>query len=73
MVSGDAHLLGFDDGSHNDYANPPGGGFPVFQSSPVTQFGSVKVRGLWGVGLGPVLAKGAVGKRWGLGWGWEWG
>lgn len=45
MVSGDAHLLGFDDGSHNDYANPAGGGFPVFQSSPITQFGSVKGTG----------------------------
>jgi phosphodiesterase/alkaline phosphatase D-like protein len=30
MVSGDAHMLAIDDGSNSGYADPAGGGFPVF-------------------------------------------
>jgi hypothetical protein len=46
MIAGDAHLLGADDGSHNDYSSGGGGGFPIFQSAPIAQYGSAKVRAL---------------------------
>jgi alkaline phosphatase D len=41
MLSADAHMLAIDDGSHN---RPPngGGGFPVFQASPLDRSGSIK-------------------------------
>lgn len=41
MLSADAHMLAIDDGSNN---RPPngGGGFPVFQASPLDRSGSVK-------------------------------
>lgn len=44
MFSGDAHLLAVDDGSNNDYSTYGGAGFPLFQSAPMDQYGSDKVR-----------------------------
>ena len=43
VISGDAHMLAFDDGSNNTYAsNGKGPGFPVFQAGALDQRGSVK-------------------------------
>jgi hypothetical protein len=48
MVAGDAHLLAMDDGRNNDYSTYGGAGFPLFQSAPMDQYGSDKVRrGVW--------------------------
>lgn len=41
MVSGDAHMLALDDGSHNRYAGD-GPGFAVLQAGALDQHGSVK-------------------------------
>ncbi|HEX6371289.1 MAG TPA: alkaline phosphatase D family protein [Longimicrobium sp.] len=41
MLSADAHMLAIDDGSHN-HAPDGGGGFPVFQASPLDRSGSIK-------------------------------
>lgn len=40
-VAGDAHMLAADDGSYTDYAEQ-GGGFPIFQAAPLSNFGSSK-------------------------------
>eukprot|EP00177_Eucheuma_denticulatum_P002947 GFKZ01005296.1.p1 GENE.GFKZ01005296.1~~GFKZ01005296.1.p1 ORF type:complete len:524 (-),score=55.46 GFKZ01005296.1:587-2158(-) len=42
VVAGDAHMLAYDDGSHADYADDGGGGFPVFQAAPLGNRGSSK-------------------------------
>lgn len=39
MIAGDLHMLGIDDGSHAGFAPGGGGGFPVFQASPLDRFG----------------------------------
>lgn len=42
MVSGDAHMLAFDDGSNSNYAQKSGKGFPVFHVSALDRTGSDK-------------------------------
>ena len=44
IVSGDAHMLAADDGTHSMYADDKykGAGFPVLQAGPLAQFGSSK-------------------------------
>lgn len=42
VVSGDAHMVAADDGSHSDYSTNGGAGFPVFQSGPFGNVGSSK-------------------------------
>lgn len=42
MVSGDAHMLAIDDGSHNRYGGDPVAGFPILQAGALDQEGSVK-------------------------------
>lgn len=43
----DAHMLAIDDGTNTDYstgndANSTGAGFPILQSAPLANYGSVK-------------------------------
>lgn len=42
MLSGDAHMLGIDDGSNSDYARSGDAGFPVFQAAALDRPGSIK-------------------------------
>jgi hypothetical protein len=43
MISGDAHMIAYDDGSNNTFAsNGTGPGFPVFHASALDRHGSVK-------------------------------
>lgn len=42
MLSGDAHMLAIDDGSHSDYSSVQAGGFPVFHAAALDRPGSVK-------------------------------
>ena len=42
MISGDAHMLAIDDGSHSDYSARGGAGFPVFHAAPLDRPGAVK-------------------------------
>jgi hypothetical protein len=42
MLSGDAHMLAVDDGSHSDYSTSGDGGFPVFHAAALDRRGSVK-------------------------------
>jgi len=42
MVSGDAHMLGFDDGSNSGYASDGSPGFAVFHTAALDRPGSVK-------------------------------
>ncbi len=42
MISGDAHMVAIDDGSHSDYATGGGASFPVFHAAALDQAGSVK-------------------------------
>lgn len=42
MVSGDAHMLGFDDGSNSGYASDGSPGFAVFQTAALDRPGNVK-------------------------------
>jgi alkaline phosphatase D len=42
MLSGDAHMLAIDDGTHSGYAEGGGGAFPVFHAAPLDRPGSVK-------------------------------
>eukprot|EP00834_Sanchytrium_tribonematis_P000598 NODE_11_length_54881_cov_1.430718.p11 type:complete len:497 gc:universal NODE_11_length_54881_cov_1.430718:2418-3908(+) len=39
MVAGDAHMLAYDDGTNTDFG---GGGFPLFQCAPLSNYGSCK-------------------------------
>ncbi len=42
MVSGDAHMLAYDDGTHTDYSDSGEAGFPLFQAASLDRIGSVK-------------------------------
>jgi hypothetical protein len=42
MVSGDAHMVGFDDGTNSDYSTGQAGGFPVVHAAALDRRGSVK-------------------------------
>ncbi|KAI9139920.1 PhoD-like phosphatase-domain-containing protein [Paraphysoderma sedebokerense] len=47
MIAGDAHMLAIDDGTNTDYStgndgNSTGAGFPILQSAPLANYGSVK-------------------------------
>jgi alkaline phosphatase D len=42
VLSGDAHMVALDDGTHNEYGRPGGGGFPVVHAAALDQTGSVK-------------------------------
>jgi hypothetical protein len=42
MVSGDAHMVAFDDGTNSGYASDHGKGFPVFHTAALDRPGSVK-------------------------------
>ncbi|MCB0209675.1 MAG: alkaline phosphatase D family protein [Anaerolineae bacterium] len=39
MIAGDLHMVGIDNGSHADFTTTGGGGFPIFQASPLDRFG----------------------------------
>jgi phosphodiesterase/alkaline phosphatase D-like protein len=54
MLSGDAHMLAYDDGTHTDYSDSGGAGFPLFQAAALDRKGSVK----GGPYTGPVLPGG---------------
>ena len=54
MLSGDAHMLAYDDGTHTDYSDSGGAGFPLFQAAALDRAGSVK----GGPYSGPVLPGG---------------
>jgi hypothetical protein len=42
MLSGDAHMVAIDDGTHSDFSTKGGGGFPVLHAAPLDKRGSVK-------------------------------
>jgi phosphodiesterase/alkaline phosphatase D-like protein len=42
ILSGDAHMVALDDGTHNHYGQEGGGGFPVVQAAALDQLGSEK-------------------------------
>jgi alkaline phosphatase D len=42
ILSGDAHMVALDDGTHNQYGREGGGGFPVVHAAALDQIGSVK-------------------------------
>lgn len=42
ILSGDAHMVAVDDGTHNHYGQADGGGFPVVHAAALDQGGSVK-------------------------------
>jgi phosphodiesterase/alkaline phosphatase D-like protein/membrane-associated phospholipid phosphatase len=42
MVSGDAHMVALDDGTHSDYSTSGGASFPVFHAAPLDRPGSIK-------------------------------
>ena len=42
MLSGDAHMVALDDGTHNHFGRDDGGGFPVVHAASLDQTGSVK-------------------------------
>ncbi|MFB6232086.1 MAG: alkaline phosphatase [Salinibacter sp.] len=42
VLSGDAHMVALDDGTHNHYGQDEGGGFPVVHAAAFDQVGSVK-------------------------------
>lgn len=42
MLSGDAHMIALDDGTHSGFAQGGGGGFPVLHAAPLDQQGRVK-------------------------------
>ncbi len=54
MVSGDAHMLAFDNGAHTDYSRSHDAAFPLFQASALDQSPSVK----GGPYTGPVIPGG---------------
>ncbi|HEU0213611.1 MAG TPA: alkaline phosphatase D family protein [Jiangellaceae bacterium] len=54
MVSGDAHMLAFDDGTNTDFSTSQGGGFPLFHAAAVDRPGSTK----GGPYSGPVIPGG---------------
>jgi phosphodiesterase/alkaline phosphatase D-like protein len=54
MVSGDAHMLAFDDGTNTDFSTAQLGGFPLFHAAAIDRPGSVK----GGPYTGPVIPGG---------------
>jgi len=42
VLSGDAHMVALDDGTHNHYGREGGGGFPVVHAAALDQLGSEK-------------------------------
>eukprot|EP01126_Amoeba_proteus_P064496 TRINITY_DN9049_c0_g2_i16.p1 TRINITY_DN9049_c0_g2~~TRINITY_DN9049_c0_g2_i16.p1 ORF type:complete len:431 (-),score=66.69 TRINITY_DN9049_c0_g2_i16:114-1406(-) len=40
MVAGSTHMLAMDDGSHTDYSDMGGAGFPLIQAAPLDRWGS---------------------------------
>lgn len=42
MLSGDAHMIGIDDGTNSDYSTSQSGGFPVFHAGPLDKRPSLK-------------------------------
>lgn len=54
MVSGDAHMLAYDDGTNTDYSTGQAGGFPLFHAAALDRRPSVK----GGPYTGPVLPGG---------------
>jgi phosphodiesterase/alkaline phosphatase D-like protein len=42
ILSGDAHMLAIDDGTHSDYASGGGAALPVFHAAPLDRPGSLK-------------------------------
>lgn len=42
MLSGDAHMLAFDDGTHTNFAGTPGPGFPVLHAAALDRPGGIK-------------------------------
>jgi phosphodiesterase/alkaline phosphatase D-like protein len=42
ILSGDAHMLAIDDGTHSDYATGGGAPLPVFHAAPLDRPGSIK-------------------------------
>ena len=42
VLSGDAHMVALDDGTHNRYGRKDGGGFPVVHAAALDRVGSVK-------------------------------
>merc|ERR1712130_662741 len=41
-IAGDAHMLGFDDGTNTDYSTDGNAGFPLVHAAPLHNFGSSK-------------------------------
>jgi phosphodiesterase/alkaline phosphatase D-like protein len=63
MISGDAHMVAIDDGSHSGYAAGNRGGFPVFQSAALESSESEK-GGPYSIGNeGGTLGPGIAGNR----------
>ena len=54
MVSGDAHMLAYDDGTHTDYSRSGDAGFPLFHAASLDRKGSIK----GGPYTGPVIPGG---------------
>ena len=54
MVSGDAHMLAWDDGTHTDYATGGGAAFPLFHAAALDRKASIK----GGPYTGPVIGGG---------------
>ncbi len=50
MISGDAHMLGIDDGSHSGYAEGGKGGFPVFHAAALESKPSEKGGPIYSLG-----------------------
>lgn len=42
MVSGDAHMLAYDDGTHTDYSSSGNAGFPLLQAAALDRKGGIK-------------------------------
>lgn len=38
LLSGDSHMIAFDDGTNNNYHDGSEKGFPVFQAAPIRNF-----------------------------------
>ncbi|MBI4751705.1 MAG: alkaline phosphatase family protein [Acidobacteria bacterium] len=66
MISGDAHMLAIDDGSHHTYTTPDSqgnqGGFPVFQAAALESPASEK-GGDYSIGHEDGTAGGGIGER----------
>jgi phosphodiesterase/alkaline phosphatase D-like protein len=54
MISGDAHMLAYDDGTHTDYSRSGDDGFPLFHAASLDRKGSIK----GGPYTGPVIPGG---------------